>query len=93
MADAAQYPEGLDAFDVDGDGTRDLLAGNHWCKYQGILYGNGRGGFTTSVVTKGDGWHEGKLGDFDGDGDLDLLNKPYTWNAPRIDLWLNGGRP
>jgi hypothetical protein len=36
---------------------------------------------------------EGKLGDFDGDGDLDVLNKPYTWNAPRVDLWINGVKP
>jgi hypothetical protein len=39
----------------------------------------------------GHGWREGKLGDFDGDGDLDILNKPYTWEAPRVDLWLNNG--
>jgi hypothetical protein len=45
------------------------------------------------VLTVGDGWHEGKLWDFDGDGNLDVLNKPYAWDAPRIDLWLNkGGR-
>lgn len=30
-------------------------------------------------------------GDFDGDGDLDLLSKPYTWDAPRVDVWLNNG--
>jgi hypothetical protein len=29
----------------------------------------------------GHGWHEGKLGDFDGDGDLDILNNPYIWEA------------
>ena len=27
----------------------------------------------------------------DEDGDLDVLNEPYTWNAPRVDVWLNGG--
>jgi hypothetical protein len=32
------------------------------------------------------GWREGKLGDFDGDGDLDILNNPYIWEAPRVDL-------
>jgi hypothetical protein len=39
----------------------------------------------------GHGWREGNLGDFDGDGDLDILNKPYTWEAPRVDPWLNNG--
>jgi hypothetical protein len=29
------------------------------------------------------------LADLDGDGDLDLLNKPYTWDTPRVDVWLN----
>jgi len=56
-----------------------------------ILYGDGKGNFRTTVLVKGDGWHEGKLADVDGDGDLDIINKPYTWEAPRIDLWLNNG--
>src|SRR5262245_30033502 len=39
----------------------------------------------------GHGWREGNLGDFHGAGDLDILNKPYTWEAPRMDSWLNNG--
>jgi hypothetical protein len=35
VRDAAAYPEGLDAIDVDGDGLVDLLAGNCWFKYTG----------------------------------------------------------
>jgi len=32
--------------------------------------------------------------DIDGNGRLDILNKPYTRDAPRIDVWLNdGARP
>lgn len=31
------------------------------------------------------------VADFDGDGDLDLLNKPYNWDTPRVDVWLNNG--
>jgi len=31
------------------------------------------------------------VADLDGDGDLDILNKPYTWETPRVDVWLNHG--
>lgn len=27
-------------------------------------------------------------GDVDGDGDLDVLGKPYSWNAPLLNIWL-----
>jgi hypothetical protein len=33
--------------------------------------------------------HEGRIVDLDGDGDLDILGKPYTWQAPRLDIWIN----
>lgn len=26
--------------------------------------------------------------DIDGDGDYDILGKPYTWEAPRLDIWI-----
>jgi len=25
----------------------------------------------------------------DGDGDIDILGKPFNWNTPRLDVWLN----
>jgi sugar phosphate isomerase/epimerase len=56
-----------------------------------VFYGDGQGHFTRKEVVIGHGWHEARLADLDGDGDLDLLNKPYTWDAPRVDVWLNGG--
>jgi len=32
------------------------------------------------------------MGDVDGDGDLDVLGKPYSWNAPLLNVWLREKR-
>ncbi len=55
-----------------------------------ILYGDGRGNFRRTELVAGHGWHEARVADLDNDGDPDLLNKPYTWDTPRLDVWLNG---
>jgi hypothetical protein len=39
-------------------------------------------------VSVGIGNHESRLADLDGDGDLDILSKPYTRQAPGIDVLL-----
>lgn len=56
-----------------------------------IFYGDGEGGFTRTEVATGFGAHEARVADLDGDGDLDILSKPYNWDTPRLDVWLNGG--
>jgi hypothetical protein len=93
----------LDVGDVDGDGHLDIFAAEmaKWTENRPdsdnpkseawIFYGDGQGHFRKTVLTTGHGFHEGKLADLDGDGDLDILNKPYNWDAPRIDVWLNNG--
>jgi hypothetical protein len=93
----------LDIADIDGDGNLDILAAEQgkWTRGPAaldnpnasafILFGDGRGNFRTVQIDHGEGWHDGKIADFDGDGDMDLLQKPYAWSAPRLDLWLNDG--
>lgn len=56
-----------------------------------IFLGDGRGGFTKVEIARGFGVHEAKVGDLNGDGKPDILAKPYNWDTPRIDLWLNRG--
>lgn len=93
----------LEVGDIDGDGNLDIFAGEmaKWTEGRPdpnnpeakawIFHGDGKGSFRKTEFTTGHGWHEGRLADLDGDSDLDLLNKPYNWEAPRVDVWLNNG--
>jgi hypothetical protein len=54
-----------------------------------VWYGDGKGGFKETIASEGQGIHEGKLADLDGDGDMDILLKPYNHNSPRLDVLLN----
>ena len=90
--------------DVDGDGHLDVFAAEmaKWKESASvpdnpdarawIFYGDGRGGFVTTEFARGRGFHETRLADLNGDGRVDVLQKPYTWSAPRIDIWLNERR-
>jgi hypothetical protein len=89
--------------DVNGDGALDIFCGEmaKWTESAPkpdhpdakiwVLLGDGRGNFTKTEVATGYGIHEGRLADFNGDGRPDILDKPYNWDVPRIDLWLNEG--
>lgn len=79
--------------DFDGDGHLDVfnaemrLGSNPDAKSR-IALGDGSGGFQIHVVSQGYGHHEAKIADLDGDGDFDVLDKPYTWETPRVDVFL-----
>jgi hypothetical protein len=57
-----------------------------------LLLGDGQGNFVVETVAIGFGQHESRLADLDGDGDLDILGKPFTWDTPRLDVWLNNAQ-
>jgi len=89
----------LEIADFNADGNQDILCGemrlctrfkkrNRDAKIW-IFYGDGKGNFTKQQIARGYGIHEAKAGDLDNDGDIDILGKPYNWETPRIDIWLN----
>jgi len=85
----------IDVLDFNGDGHLDIFSGemglnggNPNGKIR-IMLGDGAGHFIHHVVATGIGTHESKITDLDGDGDYDILSKPYNWKAPRLDIFLN----
>lgn len=87
----------LDIIDFNGDGHLDIFLaemnlGNNPDAKTWIIYGDGAGRFKVTTALQGFGLHESRIADLDVDGDYDILGKPYKWEAPRIDVWLNEGR-
>jgi hypothetical protein len=81
--------------DINKDGNQDIFCaemrldgGNSDAKMWAFL-GDGAGSFEVQEIATGYGNHESRLGDLDGDGYLDILGKPYNWDTPRVDVWLN----
>jgi hypothetical protein len=87
--------------DVNKDGNLDVFAAemakwgregvDHPDARMWVLYGDGKGGFRTQEISRGQGTHEARLADLDGDGYLDILSKPFRHNGPRLEVWLNKG--
>ena len=93
----------LQVADINGDGNLDIFVAEmvKWTEAGPaadnpnaeamIFFGDGKGGFTKTIFQKGIEFHEARIADLDGDGDLDILCKPYSWRTPRIDIWLQHG--
>jgi sugar phosphate isomerase/epimerase len=53
-----------------------------------IFFGDGKGNFHKTTFAKGIGFHEARVTDLNGDGRMDIINKPYNWKAPTVEVWL-----
>jgi PKD repeat protein len=94
----SEYGHSLNIGDINMDGDLDIVSGEMFLNENDdpvmrVLYGDGAGGFLVDEISTGIGNHESKLGDLDGDGDLDILAKPFKEDVPRLDIWLNDGAP
>ena len=96
LIESVDHGHTLQVGDMNGDGNLDIYAAEMYrpgagenCK-QWVLYGDGGGKFTSQLISTGIGTHEGRIGDLDGDGDLDILQKDFQ-EQQRVDIWLNNG--
>ncbi len=96
LTDSIYDGHSISLVDFNDDGNLDIFnaemgLGNSEHPKARVFLGDGTGNFTIEEVLTDYGLHESVMTDLDGDGDLDILGKPYTWKAPRLDIWLNNG--
>jgi len=94
LMDKIIHGHSLAVRDIDGDGHVDVFVAEMGKPGAGknartmIYLGDGRGLFERQIVDVGKANHESKLGDLDGDGDIDIIGKPYSFGAPGLGVWL-----
>ena len=89
------YGHTLQLIDFNHDGNLDVFCAEQ--RLDGanpdskiyLFLGDGKGNFTPTVLVTGYDSHESKVADLDGNGTLDILVKPYNWETPRLDIFLN----
>ena len=100
LIDKVIHGHTLQVEDIDADGHLDIFCAemSAWGdtirddNKAWILYGDGKGNFVKTVISEGICHHESKIGDLDGDGDMDILGKPFIKNNSPIEIWLNTGK-
>lgn len=84
----------LQLADINGDGNLDIYVAEMTLHAGAnakalILYGDGNGRILSQeTLSTGIDNHESRVSDLNGDGGIDILDKPYNGDAPRVDIWL-----
>jgi hypothetical protein len=87
----------LAILDFNSDGYNDIwyaemTLGGYKNAVNRILFGDGKGNFGNElIISKGIDLHDSEIIDLDGDGDYDVLGKPYDGEAPALNIWLQNG--
>jgi len=89
----------LQLVDINTDANLDIFAaemrldGGNEDSGMWFFLGDGQGQFSRALVASGYDNHENRVVDLDGDGDLDILGKPFNHETPALHIWVNDGIP